>query len=225
MNMIGLTRNNSGQGADRVVSFDEDPKNPWRLTLGQERLDDLRKSILMAPPRYSNRTLEFQSANGTEKVRVSALLHHKVVVSGDSNFITGSFNFSQSALENQEQILWIFSPTLTRKMIGAYDYLDGESRTGATLSPDQLKQYTPYLYERAINKNPSGPEQRPEQRTEQISSREFSNGGQFSQGLMNDTLGLRPMGDEEMNQEALELRAPTFNDFDFTQPTPQQLAD
>lgn len=65
-----------------------------------------------------------------------ALMHHKVIVIDDETVITGSFNFSKSAEEgNNENCVILKSPTIAKLYLGEYSRIRGASFNNKNLPP------------------------------------------------------------------------------------------
>ena len=98
--------------------FVENMEGELRQSIGEENLDTLRKMIILSPEPY--RVNYIKSIDG-KKVQASAKIHHKVLIL--NAIITGSFNFSDGALENQEQILSIHDPEIRDFMLAVERHL------------------------------------------------------------------------------------------------------
>lgn len=110
LKMSGLRRENEtqtsigprgGVNKRKISRYLEDPESPWKreLTPGQLRL--LRRQVRIAPQIYGNSVVDWR---GT-KYDVSAKIHHKLMSAGDFAVVGTSFNFSEGAENNNEQVL------------------------------------------------------------------------------------------------------------------------
>ncbi|OFZ18634.1 MAG: hypothetical protein A2X94_01720 [Bdellovibrionales bacterium GWB1_55_8] len=97
LKMSGLELQKEGD----TKHYAELAESPWRKTLGEKQLDELRKNIRIAPPEYGTHHIK---ANG-EALEATGKLHHKMLISGDAAIMGTSFNFSTGAETNQEQLV------------------------------------------------------------------------------------------------------------------------
>jgi len=126
--------------------YQEMSAGPWATTLGPRNLKELREHVRIAPVIYGNNWIKVDNKN----TKVSAKIHHKILSTGDYAVVGTSFNFSQGAESNNEQILLFKDPKLVKKVEGMYRWLaeqsprsvDEEARRRNTLprfdTPDDL---------------------------------------------------------------------------------------
>ncbi|MBI4424023.1 MAG: hypothetical protein HY554_09870 [Elusimicrobia bacterium] len=93
--------------------------NPLRDLLGEAGYRALKDRIRIAPRDYGEHTL----ATPDGPVAFNAKLHHKVLISGDLVVAGTSFNFSDSAESNNEQMIVFRDPALARRMNEVFDGL------------------------------------------------------------------------------------------------------
>lgn len=110
LKMSGLQRTADGK-------FLEDPLNPWAKSLGSDRLHALRKNIRVAPASYGNTRLKA----GDNVYQVSAKIHHKIMSVGNFAVVGTSFNFSEGAEKNNEQVLVFHDPAMAEVVRGITD--------------------------------------------------------------------------------------------------------
>lgn len=121
LEMSGLTVSKN----NRELTYEDDPKNPWLKTLTPEQMKNLRSSIFVAPENYKTIT---QKING-ENRSFGAVVHHKLFSVGPYASMGTSFNLSDSAETNHEQILIFHEPILAEAVEGIAQYLSLKSRT------------------------------------------------------------------------------------------------
>ena len=117
--MSGLELLKEGE-AKRYI---EPPESPWRKTLGEAQLAEIRKNIRIAPKEYGTNRLKV----GDEMIEATGKLHHKMLVSGDVAIMGTSFNFSTGAETNQEQLVLFFDHELAEDGRGIVDALAARS--------------------------------------------------------------------------------------------------
>lgn len=113
----------SGLKKNTKTSYVDDPENPWTQALGDDRLHVLRKNVRVAPARYGNTRLKV----GDTVYDVSAKIHHKIMSVGDFAVIGTSFNFSEGAEKNNEQVLVFNDPSMAAVVRGITDELFEQS--------------------------------------------------------------------------------------------------
>lgn len=87
-------------------NFDFDFESPWVTSLGDKAMEQLRPKIRIAPPHYSTRHWMPPGAkSANDEMTVNAKIHHKLLTSGEFAVVGSSFNFSERAEKNHEQIL------------------------------------------------------------------------------------------------------------------------
>lgn len=93
--------------------------NPLRAALGREAYAALKGDIRIAPPEYRKHTL--RTPRG--EVEYDAKLHHKVLLSGGVAIAGTSFNLSENAEGNNEQMVVFRDPEIVAAMTAAFDGL------------------------------------------------------------------------------------------------------
>lgn len=112
LKMSGLKR---VQDKDKKISrFFEDEENPWKKALTPNQLKILRKQVRTAPSVYKNSKVRV----GNKSYDVSAKIHHKLMSTGDYAVIGTSFNFSEGAETNNEQVLVFRDASLAKIVDG-----------------------------------------------------------------------------------------------------------
>lgn len=102
----------------RQKKFVENLEGELRKDIGEENLNKIREMIIMSPRPYR---LNYVLSKSGKKVQAMAKVHHKVLVL--NAVITGSFNFSDAALNNQEQIISIQDPEVRDFMLSVERHL------------------------------------------------------------------------------------------------------
>ena len=111
----------------KVKKYVDDPESPWMKFFGASGLSRLRDKIRVAPKVYGTHSVKVRDASGKSvPVEVTSKIHHKVMVSG-GDVITGSYNFSEGALDNQEQILWFHDSAVAKRFEDLYQGLRNDS--------------------------------------------------------------------------------------------------
>lgn len=113
----------SGLKKNTRTSYIEDDQSPWLKALGDDRMYVLRKNVRVAPARYGNTRMKI----GDEVYNVSAKIHHKIMSVGDFAVIGTSFNFSEGAEKNNEQVLVFNDPAMAAVVRGITDELFEQS--------------------------------------------------------------------------------------------------
>jgi len=84
------------------IVYRENRKNMWRkLFKSEEEFEAFRSKILVSPKEYSEHT--FQVTDG-KAIKYNAKVHHKIILSGPSVTLGTTFNVTENALNNNEQI-------------------------------------------------------------------------------------------------------------------------
>jgi len=92
--------------------------NPLLKVLGKAAFAALQALIRVAPPAYRNHHYKDGEAPAVE---YGSKLHHKVLLSGAYAVLGTSFNFSEAANSNQEQMLVTSDPSLVAAMYAVFD--------------------------------------------------------------------------------------------------------
>jgi phosphatidylserine/phosphatidylglycerophosphate/cardiolipin synthase-like enzyme len=123
LKMSGYKRVSEGKGKSKVTRFIEDSENPWKKSFTTEQLNEIRKNVRIAPRVYGNSHVKIE---GTD-FEVSAKIHHKIMSMGNFAVIGTSFNFSESAEGNNEQVLVFNDPKMAAVVRGITEQLASES--------------------------------------------------------------------------------------------------
>ena len=145
LEMSGMKKLTEGPEAGIYV---DDPENQWRkLFRSQAKYEKFRENILLGPKHYRDMVyVEAPDVNGVVKnTQISAKIHHKSLLSGDETgklgwVIAGSFNFSEGAEGNSEQIFAIKDQEFAKEFGGIVDYLQSKSNT--SVLDDALRRNT-----------------------------------------------------------------------------------
>lgn len=121
----------------RQTSFSEDKENPWLQSLTPDQMKALRAKVRIGPKAYGNFNVLWEG----RRYPVSAKVHHKLMAAGDYAVVGTSFNFSEGAETNNEQVL-VFRDAQIAKIV------DGIAQTLAKQSPASV-------YEEALRRNES----------------------------------------------------------------------
>jgi phosphatidylserine/phosphatidylglycerophosphate/cardiolipin synthase-like enzyme len=114
-----------------------DYSNPWYKSLGESRINDIQKKVFVAPKIYGN---NWVSVNG-KKVKVSAKIHHKIIATENYAILGSSFNFSEGAESNNEQILVFKDNRLTKAVDGMLKYLVENASGTVVTEADRRNQF------------------------------------------------------------------------------------
>ena len=82
-------------------TFQELPTNQWVSALSKEQMQKLRERVRIAPDVYGNHKIKIDE----KTYNVTAKIHHKIMATGPYAIVGTSFNFSEGAERNNEQIL------------------------------------------------------------------------------------------------------------------------
>jgi len=116
LHLAGLEVDASGKSKQYV----EAAANALKEVLGAETYAKLLENIRIAPHAYGEHVAGAQKFN--------AKIHHKVFISGDSAIVGSSFNPSDNAEHNNEQIMVTNDPSLVRAITQAFDGLYGSTQ-------------------------------------------------------------------------------------------------
>jgi hypothetical protein len=115
-----------GEGKNKSYVKLADKDNKWLQALGKDDYAKLVEHLKIAPLVYGNHSIP--TADGAFKV--TAKLHHKLMVSGTPGNqvgVFGSFNFSEGAEDNQEYIVGIVDDEVNAKMQAIVETLSDQS--------------------------------------------------------------------------------------------------
>ncbi|MBS1958172.1 MAG: hypothetical protein JST80_01745 [Bdellovibrionales bacterium] len=122
LKMSGLKQEKSADGKKKT--FIEDRDDPWTKELTKVQLDDLRKNVKIGPPEYRNSKITIDGIS----YDLSAKIHHKILVMSPFAILGTSFNFSDGAESNNEQIIVWHDQKLVKAGEGMVNYLFDKSR-------------------------------------------------------------------------------------------------
>jgi hypothetical protein len=112
-------------GMKRVIdeknkkTYLDDPENPWVKSLGKELIKDVQKKVFIAPKIYGNNWTKVKG----KMTKVNAKIHHKILATDNYAIMGTSFNFSEGAESNNEQILVFRDKKLATAVDGMVKYL------------------------------------------------------------------------------------------------------
>lgn len=122
LKMSGLVRHKNSSKESEFIELKE---NPFRESLGEAHYNKLRSQIKVAPWYYgASRKMKVDDVT----YEVSGKIHHKVLSAGNFAIVGTSFNFSESAQKNNEQILVFSSKYLAQVVDGMTRWLSEESK-------------------------------------------------------------------------------------------------
>ncbi len=116
----------AGLQMDTTTKTYSEATNALVENLAPGELETIRKQTFIAPAIYGEKTLQI---NGTS-YKTSGKIHHKVMIVPEHNLaIAGtSFNFSQNAEGNNEQIAVFKNEKVASTMMAAMNWLESESK-------------------------------------------------------------------------------------------------
>ncbi|MBK9294949.1 MAG: hypothetical protein IPM57_11015 [Oligoflexia bacterium] len=120
LKILGLKVNETS----RMIEKDEESR--WRKLLGDDGIKKLEKSLFVGPAFYKEKQVEL--IDGT-KVKAAAKIHHKVLQAGPYSSAGSSFNNSNAATSNQEQVFVWKSQYFSDRILGALEGLKRHTRT------------------------------------------------------------------------------------------------
>ena len=108
---------------DKTKMYEEDPNAKVRTVLNDQEIKQLRERIFIPPPQYSDRYIVLPGVKN--KYKLSAIMHHKLMAFVNSHIVTAakSYNVSQGAEENQEQVPVTNDPAVFKVLHGALEWL------------------------------------------------------------------------------------------------------
>lgn len=148
LEMSGIKRINEGEGKTKKVTYSVDPENAWNLSLGEELMNDVRKKVYIAPKIYGNNSVKIEG-KGT---KVNAKIHHKILATENYAIVGTSFNFSEGAESNNEQILVFRDKKLADAVDGMVRYLVKDSPGTVSKEAERRNKFAP------VEDEPTGPE-------------------------------------------------------------------
>ncbi len=115
----GYTRLSKAESKKQLVQFVDADENDFRRLLGEAEFEDLRDNIRSPSEKYG---MSYIKGPLGKSHLISVKLHHKAIVTGRA-FVTGSFNFSESAETNQEQIMVVVDEDIVKQAHAMFDGL------------------------------------------------------------------------------------------------------
>ena len=97
---------------NKKKTFLDDPEGAWWKGIGENQVKLLRKKIYTAPPVYGEHHLRIAG----KAVKANGKIHHKILATPNFAIVGTSFNFSQGAESNNEQLL-IFKDRKMSKIV------------------------------------------------------------------------------------------------------------
>lgn len=122
------------QDENKKKTYLEDPDNHWMQSLGPKLMKDVKRKIYVAPKIYGNNWARV----GDKKVKVNAKIHHKILATENYAIMGTSFNFSEGAESNNEQILVFRDRNLSKIVDGMVRYL--VKRSPGTVSQEAARR-------------------------------------------------------------------------------------
>ncbi|OYZ22916.1 MAG: hypothetical protein B7Y39_07120 [Bdellovibrio sp. 28-41-41] len=112
--LSGLTRE------EETKKYIVDQESPLRKSLSVRKLKEQQENIRLNPKEYG----EFHYKIQNEQVKITVKMHNKIIVLPKINlaFIGTSFNVSDSAEANQEQLFWIKDHPIVNQVKNAFLY-------------------------------------------------------------------------------------------------------
>lgn len=107
------------EDANKKKTYLHDPENEWVKRLTPENLKEVQKRVYVAPKVYGNNWTLVKGKN----VKVNAKIHHKILATENYAILGTSFNFSEGAESNNEQILVFRDKNLANAVDGMVKYL------------------------------------------------------------------------------------------------------
>ncbi|MEQ1878630.1 MAG: hypothetical protein ABL958_18450 [Bdellovibrionia bacterium] len=106
------------------TSYVIDPDSRWTKELPPNRLEHIRNHVHLAPWIYNNNKVKIAG----KFVDVNAKIHHKILSTGHFAIVGTSFNFSEGAQSNNEQIIVFHEPDLVDRVDGMTRWLKRSSQ-------------------------------------------------------------------------------------------------
>jgi hypothetical protein len=120
---LGMSGYKQIETSNKKKIYLPDPQNPWVMSLGAKRMKDVQKKVYVAPKVYGN---NWATVEG-KRVKVNAKIHHKILATENYAIMGTSFNFSEGAENNNEQILVFRDRSLSDAVDGMVKYLIKDS--------------------------------------------------------------------------------------------------
>ncbi len=124
--------------AKKTKVYSVDKSNPWVKGLSKPQLNEVRSKVYVAPKIYGNNWVKVAGKN----TKVNAKIHHKVLATPNFAILGTSFNFSEGAESNNEQILVIRDSGLSKIVSGMVKFMV-ENSPGTVAAEAQKRNVTP----------------------------------------------------------------------------------
>jgi len=115
-------------------TFLDDKAGAWWTAIGDQQMVALRKNIYGAPKVYGEHHLKI---NG-QSVKANGKIHHKILATPNFAIMGTSFNFSQGAESNNEQLLIFKDKKMSKIVDGMLKHLVQGSR--GTVASEALRR-------------------------------------------------------------------------------------
>lgn len=109
---------------DKKKTYLDDPQGKWWKGIGEKQVKLLRKNVYAAPKVYGEHHLKI---NG-KSVKANGKIHHKILATPNFAIMGTSFNFSQGAESNNEQLLIFKDRNMSKIVDGMLKHLVAGSR-------------------------------------------------------------------------------------------------
>ncbi len=100
-------------------TYSDDKNGTWWRTLGEKQVTKIRKGIYVAPKVYGDHHLKI----GAKSYKATGKIHHKILATPNFAIVGTSFNFSQGAESNNEQLLVFRDQKMSKLVDGMLKYL------------------------------------------------------------------------------------------------------
>ena len=110
--------------AESGKSYIDDPLSVWKNGLGEKNFMNIQEKIFIGPNRYKTGYIQ----SDKKSYPVSAKIHHKILSASPFAILGTSFNFSDGAELNNEQILVFKDKDMVELADGITRYLADQSQ-------------------------------------------------------------------------------------------------
>jgi phosphatidylserine/phosphatidylglycerophosphate/cardiolipin synthase-like enzyme len=100
-------------------TYSDDKDGKWWKTLGETQIQKIRKGIYVAPKIYGDHHLKINN----KSLKSTGKIHHKILATPNFAIVGTSFNFSQGAESNNEQLLIFRDKKMSKLVDGMLKYL------------------------------------------------------------------------------------------------------
>lgn len=109
---------------DKTKKYLDDPQGKWWKGIGEDQVKKLRRTIYAAPKVYGEHHLRIDG----KAVKANGKIHHKILSTPNFAIMGTSFNFSQGAESNNEQLLIFKDRSMSKIVDGMLKHLVAGSR-------------------------------------------------------------------------------------------------